>query len=58
MNEHIHKRHNKSLLLYHMVCHIKYRRSALSEPVENSLVEVCKNIEQRYENALKPMGVK
>ena len=49
MNEHIHKRHNKSLLLYHMVCPIKYRRSVLSEPVENSLVEVCKNIEQRYE---------
>jgi REP element-mobilizing transposase RayT len=32
-----------------MVCPIKYRRSVLSEPVENSLVEVCKNIEQRYE---------
>ena len=32
-----------------MVCPIKYRRSVLSEPVENSLVNVCTNIEQRYE---------
>ena len=49
MNEHIFKRHNKSLLLYHLVCPIKYRRSVLTEEVENSLVEVCKNIEKRYE---------
>ena len=49
MSEHIHKRHNKNLLLYHLVCPIKYRRSVLSESVENSLVEVCKNIESRFE---------
>ena len=49
MSEHIHKKHNKSLLLYHLVCPIKYRRSVLSESVEKSLVDVCKNIEQRYE---------
>lgn len=49
MSDHIHKRHNKNLLLYHLVCPIKYRRSVLSEPVENSLVEVCKNIESRFE---------
>ena len=49
MSEHIHKHHNKSLLLYHLVCPIKYRRSVLSESVEKTLIEVCKNIEQRYE---------
>ena len=49
VSEHIHKRHNKSLLLYHLVCPIKYRRSILSEEVEKSLVEVCKNIESRFE---------
>ena len=49
MSEHIHKRHNKNLLLYHLVCPIKYRRSVLSEAVEQSLVEVCKNIESRFE---------
>ena len=49
MSEHIHKSHNKSLLLYHLVCPIKYRRSVLSDSVEESLVQVCKSIENRYE---------
>ena len=49
MSEHIHKSHNKSLLLYHLVCPIKYRRSVLSAEVERSLIEVCKNIESRFE---------
>ena len=49
MSEHIYKRHNKSLLLYHLVCPIKYRRNVLSEAVEGSLVDVCRNIEDRFE---------
>lgn len=49
MSEHIHKRHNKSLLLYHCVFPVKYRRSVLSESVETSLVEICARIEERYE---------
>ena len=57
MSEHIHKRHNKNLLLYHLVCPIKYRRSILSEPVENSLIEVCKNIENRFEIHFVEVGV-
>ena len=57
MSEHIHKKHNKSLLLYHLVCPIKYRRSILSETFENSLVEVCKNISQRYEIHFVEIGV-
>ena len=49
MSKHIHKNHNKSLFLYHLVCPIKYRRSVLSDSVESSLVQVCKSIESRYE---------
>ena len=49
MSKHIHKNHNKSLLLYHLVCPIKYSRSVLSDTVEASLIEVCKNISNRYE---------
>ena len=56
MSEHIHKSHNKSLLLYHLVCPIKYRRSVLSEEVEKSLVEVCKNIESRFEIHFTEIG--
>jgi REP element-mobilizing transposase RayT len=49
MSEHIHKRHNKNLLLYHLVCPIKYRRSILTESIEKSLVEVCESISMRFE---------
>ncbi len=49
MREHIHKSHNKSLLLYHFVCPIKYRRSVLTEAVSITFREICLEIEQRYE---------
>ena len=49
MSEHIYKRQNKSLLLYHLVCPIKYRRNVLSEEVEINLVKVCQNNSERYE---------
>ena len=49
MSEHIHKSHNKGLLLYHLVCPIKYRRSVFSTSVETSLIKVCQDISDRYE---------
>ena len=49
MSEHIHKSHNKSLLLYHLVCPIKYRRSVLTEEVSKTLQEICLGISSRYE---------
>jgi REP element-mobilizing transposase RayT len=49
MGEHISKRHNKSLLLYHIVCTVKYRRIVFQEGVENSLKSICEGIEERYE---------
>jgi putative transposase len=49
MSDHIHKSHNKSLLLYHLVCPIKYRTKVLSEEVSETLLEVCLEISQRYE---------
>ena len=56
MSEHIHKRHNKNLLLYHLVCPIKYGRSVLTEKVAESLVEVCRNIENRFEMIFIEIG--
>ena len=49
MSEHIYKRHNKTLLLYHLVCPVKYRKKALTEGVERALKNVCREIEKRYE---------
>ena len=49
MSEHIHKSHNKSLLLYHLVCPIKYRRKVLTPEVSQTLLNVCIEISARYE---------
>ena len=48
-DRHINKSHNKSLLLYHIVCPAKYRRKVFSKDVEKTLKKVCKGISQRYE---------
>lgn len=49
MSEHILKRHNKTLLLYHMVFPVKYRKKAISIEVEQTIVDVGKGISERYE---------
>ena len=49
MSEHIVKRHNKTLLLYHLVVPAKYRKEVFSEAVEKTLKEVCIGIGERYE---------
>ena len=49
MSEHIVKRHNKTLLLYHLVVPAKYRKDVFSDEVEKTLKEVCVGISQRYE---------
>ena len=46
---HIVKSHNKSLLLYHLVCPVKYRRDVFTPKVEVTLKNICKGISTRYE---------
>ncbi|RLD91925.1 MAG: IS200/IS605 family transposase [Bacteroidetes bacterium] len=49
MSEHIVKRHNKNLLMYHLVLSLKYRRKAVTTSVGNTLKDICQGIEERYE---------
>lgn len=49
MSIHIHKSHNVSVLIYHLVCPTKYRRVAVSQPVEEILRETCLAIAERYD---------
>ena len=56
MSEHILKRHNKSLLLYHIVCPSKYRRKIFIDEVEKTLKEVCIEISKRYEITFVEIG--
>ena len=49
MSEHIIKRHNKNLLLYHLVCPAKYRRDVFSSDMEETLKNLCLKIGAMYE---------
>ena len=57
MSEHVIKSHNKTVLLYHVVCPSKYRRKVFSEEVEKTLKEVCLGIGERYEIKFVEIGV-
>ena len=56
MSEHILKRHNKTLLLYHIVCPAKYRKKVFTEEVEYILKEVCIGIGERHEMHFVEIG--
>ena len=49
MSDHVYKRHNKSLLLYHIVCPVKYRRKVISDTLADMLKATCIEISDRYE---------
>jgi REP element-mobilizing transposase RayT len=49
MEKHIHKSHNKTLLLYHLVFPTKYRRKVLDENIDKTLKSICLEISDRYE---------
>ena len=49
MSEHISKRHNKSLLIYHIVCPVKYRRQVIDEEISETMKQTCIGISERYE---------
>ena len=42
------KSHNKTNLVYHLVCVVKYRRDVLTESVTNTIVNVCMEIQEKY----------
>ncbi len=56
-SKYIHKRHNVSVLIYHLVCPSKYRRAIFEEQVENYLKEICLGIEKRYEIVFLEIGL-
>ena len=57
MSEYIHKSHNVTVLLYHLVFPAKYRRAVFDEQVDALLREVCLEIEKRYEIKFVEIGV-
>jgi putative transposase len=56
MSEYIHKSHNVTVLLYHLVFPAKYRRAVFDDAVDETLRAVCLEIEKRYEIKFLEIG--
>jgi putative transposase len=56
MSEYIHKSHNVTVLLYHLVFPAKYTRAVFDEDLDWVLKEVCFGIELRYEIKFLEIG--
>jgi putative transposase len=56
MSEYIHKSHNVTVLMYHLVFPAKYRRIVIDADVDEVLKEVCLEIEKRYQIKFLEIG--
>ncbi len=56
MREYIHKSHNVTVLLHHLVFPAKYRREVFDEPVDVALKEVSLAIADRYQVKFLEIG--
>ncbi len=56
MAKYIHKSHNVSVLLYHLVCPAKYRRVVFDKKVDQILKQVCLEMAKRYELTFIEIG--
>jgi putative transposase len=56
MDEHIYKRHNKTLLLYHIVFPVKYRKKIIGESISLFIKDICLEIGERYEIVFIEIG--
>lgn len=56
MSKYVHKSHNVSVLLYHLVLPTKYRRIVIGEEVDRMIKEISLEIEKRYEMQFVEIG--
>ena len=55
-SKYIHKSHNVSVLMYHLVCSAKYRKVVFDEEVDVVLKRTCEGMELRYEMRFLEIG--
>jgi REP element-mobilizing transposase RayT len=55
-SNHVHKRHNVSVIIYHYVCPAKYRRIVVSDEIDMTIKETCDEIEKRYDLRFLEIG--
>ena len=56
MSEYVHKSHNVTTLIYHLVFPAKYRRAVFDKDVDEAMKEVCLDIEKRYQMKFLEIG--
>ncbi len=56
MSEYIHKSHNVTVLMYHLVFPAKYRRAVIDDQVDSEIKTVCLEIENRYQVKFLEIG--
>ena len=57
MSKFIHKSHNVTVLLYHLVFPAKYRRAVFDKGVDRALADACVEIEKRYQIQFLEIGI-
>ena len=57
MVTHIRKSHNKSLLIFHLVCPVKYRRDIFTETNSTTLKSICLELSTRYPYEFIEIGI-
>lgn len=56
MSDHISKSDNRTLLLYHVVLPLKYRRKVITKEIGMTLRTICLEISERYEIEFLEIG--
>ena len=56
MSEYVHKSHNVTVLIYHLVLPAKYRRVVFDHQVDEVLRGVCLEVEKRYQMKFLEIG--
>ena len=56
MSEYVHKSHNVTVLIYHLVFPAKYRRAVFDRDVDEVMKDVCIDIEKRYQMKFLEIG--
>ena len=56
MSKYIHKSHNVTVLLYHLVFPAKYRKAVINEDVDQVMKNICLEIGKRYQIIFLEIG--
>lgn len=56
-DKHVHREHNKTVLIYHIVFPVRFRRKVITREVSETLKNTCIEISNRYEIHFIEIGV-